>query len=261
MKKSTFQIPKMDCPSEEQLIRMKLEPLKCIDTLQFDIPSRKLHVYYNQGIDLIQSSLTELNLGAELIGTEIASPAPPTDHKMESRLLWQVLGINFLFFVLEIITGFISNSMGLVADSLDMLADSLVYGLALFAVGGTMIRKKRIAKASGYFQLILAVFGLIEVIRQFISDEPTPAFQTMIIISLLALAGNALSLYLLQKSKSEEVHMQASVIFTSNDVVVNIGVIVAGVLVYFTASKVPDLVVGTIVFILVGRGAMRILKL
>ncbi|KKX49171.1 hypothetical protein L950_0216910 [Sphingobacterium sp. IITKGP-BTPF85] len=32
--------------------------------------------------------------------------------------------------------------MGLVADSLDMLADSIVYGLALFAVGGSMIRKK-----------------------------------------------------------------------------------------------------------------------
>ena len=261
MKKTTFNIPKMDCPSEEQLIRMKLEPFKNIDTLQFDIPNRKLHVYYNQEIGSIQSSLAELNLGAELVGTETSSPTPPADHKMESRLLWQVLGINFLFFVVEIITGFISNSMGLVADSLDMLADSLVYGLALFAVGGTMIRKKRIARASGYFQLILAVFGLIEVIRRFISDEPTPAFQTMIIISLLALAGNALSLYLLQKSKSEEVHMQASVIFTSNDVVVNIGVILAGALVYFTASKVPDLVVGTIIFLLVSKGAFRILKL
>ena len=36
--------------------------------------------------------------------------------------------------------------MGLVADSLHMLADSFVYGISLFAAGGTLIRKMRIAK-------------------------------------------------------------------------------------------------------------------
>lgn len=261
MNRTVFNISKMDCPSEEQIIRMKLEPFKNIIALEFDIPNRNLAVYHAEQANQILIALETLNFGAKLMNTEISDLPTTTDYKGESRLLWQVLAINFLFFVLEIIAGFISNSMGLVADSLDMLADSLVYGLALFAVGGTVIRKKRIAKASGYFQLTLAVFGLIEVIRRFINDEPTPAFQTMIIISLLALAGNALSLYLLQKSKSEEVHMQASVIFTSNDVVVNIGVIVAGVLVYLTASKVPDLVVGTVIFLLVSKGAFRILKL
>jgi Co/Zn/Cd efflux system component len=50
-------------------------------------------------------------------------------------------------------------------------------------------------------------------------------------------------------------------IFTSNDVIVNIGVIIAGTLVYFTHSKYPDLIVGTIVFGLVAKGAFRILKL
>ena len=83
----------------------------------------------------------------------------------------------------------------------------------------------------------------------------------MIVISLLALIGNAVSLYLLQKSKAEEAHMQASVIFTSNDVVINIGVIVAGALVFLTRSRLPDLIVGLIVFIVVGRGALRILRL
>ena len=63
------------------------------------------------------------------------------------------------------------------------------------------------------------------------------------------------------KIKSEEAHIKASMIFTSNDVIVNLSVIVAGVLVYFTNSKYPDLVIGTIVFLLVAKGALRILKL
>ena len=65
------------------------------------------------------------------------------------------------------VTGFIAGSMGLVADSLDMLADSIVYALSLFAVGGTVSRKKEIAGAAGYFQLVLAVLGFAEVIRRF----------------------------------------------------------------------------------------------
>lgn len=55
--------------------------------------------------------------------------------------------------------------------------------------------------------------------------------------------------------------MRASMIFTSNDVVVNLGVIVAGGLVYFTQSAYPDLIVGLIVFLIVAGGAIRILKL
>lgn len=68
-------------------------------------------------------------------------------------------------------------------------------------------------------------------------------------------------LYLLQRLKSKEAHMKASMIFTSNDVIINAGVIAAGILVYVTGSKYPDLVVGAAVFLIVVRGAFRILKL
>ncbi len=44
-------------------------------------------------------------------------------------------------------------------------------------------------------------------------------------------------------------------IFTSTDVIVNIGVMAAGALVYFTASNLPDLIMSTLVFVLVGVGS------
>ena len=253
----------MDCPSEEQMIRMKLADLTNINSLDFDIANRQLTVYHTDNHDQILQRLDNLKFDTSLINSVSADNYTTTTDNtdQERKLLWQVLAINFFFFVFELSTGFISNSMGLVADSLDMLADSIVYGLALFAVGGTITRKKNIAKSAGYFQLTLAVFGFIEVIRRFIGIGTIPAFQTMIIISILALIGNGLCLYLLQKSKSKDAHMQASVIFTSNDVIVNIGVIVAGGLVYLIKSKYPDLIVGSIVFFIVGQGAFKILKL
>jgi len=263
MQKTTFKILKMDCPSEEQMIRMKLADLTNINSLDFDISNRQLTVFHTDNHDQIFQQLDNLKFDTSIIeSVSVANYETTTNNTdKEKKLLKQVLAINFFFFALEITTGFISNSMGLVADSLDMLADSIVYGLALFAVGGTITRKKNIAKSAGYFQLILAVFGFIEVIRRFVGLETIPNFKTMIIISILALIGNGLCLYLLQKSKSKDAHMKASMIFTSNDVIVNVGVILAGVLVYFTKNKIPDLVIGIIVFVLVAFGSFRILKL
>jgi Co/Zn/Cd efflux system component len=265
MQKTTFEIQKMDCASEESMVRMKLEGLDNIKALQFDLANRRLDVIHEADPASINAAIESLRLDSKLVATETIDDEEGlllTDtHGQERKLLWQVLAINAFFFALEIIMGFVANSMGLVADSLDMLADALVYALALFAVGSTVARKKNIAKISGYFQLALAVFGFMEVVRRFLGFGEVPAFQTMIIISTLALMGNATSLYLLQRSRSREAHMQASMIFTSNDVIINIGVIIAGALVYFTASNLPDLIVGTLVFILVARGSFRILQL
>ena len=252
----------MDCPSEEQMIRMKLEPYKEVKQLSFDIPNRKLEVDHTDEVEEIHQAIGELKLNDRLESTEDEVELPLTsDDSHQRKILWWVLGINFGFFVIEMTTGWISRSMGLVADSLDMLADSIVYGLSLLAVGSALSRKKRVAKISGYFQMGLALLGFSEVLRRFFSESETPLFQWMIIISVLALIGNLVSLWLINKAKSDEAHMQASAIFTSNDIIVNGGVILAGVLVYFLDSKWPDLAIGGIVFAFVMRGAIRILKL
>jgi Co/Zn/Cd efflux system component len=262
MQKTIFKIIKMDCPSEEQLIRMKLQKFDEIKSLEFDIANRKLTVHHIAESQPILSALETLNLDTTLISMEENTiEIEAGTSSMQRKLLWTVLIINFLFFGLEMLFGIFSNSMGLVADSLDMLADSIVYALALFAVGGTIARKNNIAKFAGYFQILLAVIGFIEVVRRFIGVEKMPDFQTMIVVSVLALIANVICLYLLQKGKSKEAHMQASMIFTSNDVIINSGVILAGLLVNWLNSGYPDLIIGAIVFVIVARGAYRILQL
>lgn len=261
MEKSIFRISKMDCPSEENLIRMKLEDIPDIEKLDFDIPGRTLTIYHDGQLDEIEECIIDLDLGGKKISSEKTQKINFTKDINQKKILWAVLLINFIFFLIEITTGLLSKSMGLVADSLDMLADSFVYGLSLFAVGGTLMLKKKIARLAGYFQISLAVIGFFEVLRRFFWAEKFPDFLTMIIVSVLALVANAFCLLLLQKSKSKEAHMQASMIFTSNDVIINLGVILAGILVNWLNSNKPDLIIGSIVFILVIRGALRILRL
>lgn len=261
MKKSVFRIAQMDCTAEENLVRMKLSEFDTVRRLDFDLSARSVAVYHEGESEPIGQAIQSLGLNSQVLHTEQTEAAGLDDSQTQSRLLWTVLLINFSFFVIEVTFGLISGSMGLVADSLDMLADSIVYGLSLFAVGAAMTRKRAIAKASGYFQLSLAVIGLLEVVRRFIGGEAFPDFRTMIIVSLLALLANVICLYLLQRSKNREVHMQATMIFTSNDVIINLGVITAGLLVNWLNSAIPDLMIGAIVFVVVTRGAFRILKL
>lgn len=253
----------MDCAAEESLVRMKLEQVSSVHSSRFDLVQRRVTVYHDGDPSEVGDAIGELELGVQLIDTTdtTATDEVTPEEPVQRQLLWTVLVINAAFFVLEATTGLISGSMALVADSLDMLADAFVYGMSLAAVGGTLVRKKAVARWSGYFQLTLAVLGFGEVLRRVLGAEALPDFRIMIIVSVLALIANTVCLYLLQGSKSQEVHMRASMIFTSNDIVINLGVIIAGVLVNVLGSSLPDLIVGAVVFAVVSRGAFRILTL
>jgi Co/Zn/Cd efflux system component len=54
--------------------------------------------------------------------------------------------------------------------------------------------------------------------------------------------------------------MRASWVFSKNDVIANLGVILAGVLVGWTGSRIPDLIIGFVVALIVFRGGLLILQ-
>lgn len=264
---STFNIPQMDCPCEEQLIRMKLADLSAIRELRFYLSDRRLEVIHCGEVVAISTALEALNLGSRHLttspydGAVASSKEKEGQRKQEQLVLWWVLVINFVCFLIELTYGLLSNSMGLIADGLDMLADAIVYGLALWAIGSSAERKRGIAFGAGLLQILLAGWGLIEVVERFMADGDGLDFWTMIIVSLIALGGNTASLLILNRSDNREAHIEASRIFTSGDIIVNIGVIVSAIAVAITGTRYPDLVVGALVFLLVLRGGIRIIRL
>lgn len=106
MNKTIFNITKMDCSSEEQLIRLKLQTIDTVKSLEFDIPNRKLIVYHCANPDPIFSALESLQLNTTMISTGESNRVFETDTSNSQRkLLWTVLLINFLFFGLEMLMG------------------------------------------------------------------------------------------------------------------------------------------------------------
>ncbi|MDO6710359.1 cation transporter [Aliiglaciecola sp. 2_MG-2023] len=177
----------------------------------------------------------------------------------QKRVLYWLLGINATMFFVEMTVGILADSTALIADSMDMLADAVVYGIGIYAVGKSILHKAKAAQVSGYFQLLLGVIILIDITRRlFLGSEPISSL--MIGMGFITLIANVACLMIIRNHKNDEVHMRASWIFSANDVIANMGVIMAGVLVVWLDSRVPDLVIGCIVSIVVLRGAWMILK-
>lgn len=261
---TTFLVPATDCPSEEQMIRMALSSL-IIHSMSFDIPNRKVVICHSEDPNQVLEKLLPLNFGASIqsirsIGSVPVQAQDKEETARERQVLIWLLVLNGAMFFVEIITGWLAQSAGLMADALDMFADAAVYAVALYAVGKVATDKLKAAKLAGVVELFLAAGAFSRVGYQiYIGGEPEP--NTMIWISVLALAVNFTCLFLISKRKNDGVHMRASYIFSANDVLANIGVIIAGVLVAWFNSPIPDWTIGLLIGFLVLSGAIRILRL
>lgn len=181
------------------------------------------------------------------------------NNAAQRKVLRWLLAINALMFVVENVSGLLANSTALLADSLDMLADAIVYGISLYAVGRGAAQKNKAAFLSGVFQITLAGLVLFDVVRRFVSGgAPQPGW--MIAVGLVALVANLCCFALIDKHREGGVHMRASWIFSRNDAIANISVIIAGILVTLFHSRWPDLVIGLGLSLLVLWGGVQIMK-
>ena len=179
--------------------------------------------------------------------------------ELERKTLWTLLAINGAMFLAEATAGWWGESTGLLADSLDMLADASVYGIALYAVGRSRRLQANAATAGGVLQIALGLGVLLEIVRRFLNgSEPVSAL--MMAVGALALAANVSCLLLIAKHREGGVHMRASWIFSTNDVIANLGVIISGALVMYLGSRLPDLIIGALISVVVLRGGVQILR-
>lgn len=262
---STFEVKKMDCPSEVSMIRTAFEAAEGVHLGEVDLARRRIDVVHGTDSNHVLGLLTPLSLGARLL---TARPATADDAQgvdttasaEQRRALIAVLVINLTMFVAESVAGWFAQSTGLMADSLDMLADAAVYGVSLFAVGRGGQAQRKAARLAGVLQALLGLGVLLEVARRAVSGSD-PGSETMMGMAALALIANLACVKLLMPHRNGGIHMSATWIFTTVDALANLGVIAAGGFVLLTQSALPDLIVGTAIGLLVLRGAFRILSL
>ena len=179
-------------------------------------------------------------------------------NAQERKILTIALALNATMAVVGGIAGWIGQSTGLLADALDMLSDATAYAIGLVAIGRAASFKANAATLSGIALLLLGLGVLFEVGRRVVYGAE-PASGWMICTAAVSLIVNMSVLRMLAPLKSGEVHLRATWIFTRADIVANVGVIVAGMLVFWLRSPIPDYVIGTLIGLYVVKEAVSIL--
>lgn len=190
---------------------------------------------------------------------EVAATQEAVDNAEDRKILWQVLLINLAQSAAGIVVGAWASSTALVGAALDNLADASVYAVGIYAVGRSIRAKIVAARLSGWLLILLSLLVVGEVVRRFMGAEE-PIGPAMMVMAGANAAINLYCLRILGRHKGEDVNFTASSVFTSNDSVINLAILVSGVLVMWLGSNVPDLVLGIVAAMVAAHGGREILE-
>jgi len=185
-----------------------------------------------------------------------------------TRYLGLSLGITFSFFVVELIGGYLTNSLALLTDAWHMLND--VSALALSLVVAWIAQKPiNATKTYGYYRAeILAAFLqgiLLWAIVFFMFYEAVQRIQqpvevmslNMLTIAILGFGANGLSAAILSKSGGESLNIKGAFLHVLADVLGSAGAISAGVIMLFTgwyqADPLISMMIGVLIFYSAGK--------
>jgi cation diffusion facilitator family transporter len=180
-------------------------------------------------------------------------------RESHGRVLWIVLAVNATMFLIEGAAGVVAHSTSLLADALDMLGDALVYGFSLFVLMRSARWQAGAALAKGAFMLVFGLGVLGEAIYK-VFDPVMPGVETMGVIGGLALGANLVCFFLLYRHRGDNLNMSSTWLCSRNDIVANIGVLLAAGGSYALASRWPDVVVGATIaglFLASSLGVLR----
>ena len=174
------------------------------------------------------------------------------------RILWLVILINGVMFAVEIAAGKLAGSQALQADALDFLGDAMTYGLSLAVIGMSLKVRATAALLKGLSLLAMGLWVFGSTVYQFfILGVPTA--EIMGVIGFLALAANVASVLLLMRYKDGDANVRSVWLCSRNDAIGNVAVMGASVVVWFTATAWPDLMVAILMSGLFLRSAQLIL--
>lgn len=178
------------------------------------------------------------------------------------RRLATVLAITSTILVVEIVGALVSGSLALLADAGHMLTD--VAGLSLALVASVLatrptslartwgFRRAEVLAAAAQAAVLLGVgvFVLVEAVRRLV-EPPSVASTAMVAFGLVGLAGNAVSIGLLARTRGDNLNTRAAFLEVVNDALGSVAVLVAAVVIALTgwhrADAVASLLIGALI--------------
>ncbi len=180
------------------------------------------------------------------------------------------LGVTVLILIAEVVGGIISNSLALLSDAGHVFTDTFALGLSMIAA---RISKKRsdhratygyqrvgilAAVINGLSLVIIAAFIFFESYKRFVSP-PHINTSVMLLIATSGFIGNVVMAFIIGR-KHEDLNIKSAWLHVLGDTLSSLGVIISGLIIYFTHWIYADSLASLIIGIVIVTGGVRVVK-
>ncbi len=174
-----------------------------------------------------------------------------------------------IFFVVEVLGGFISGSLSLLSDAGHMLRDvfSLIISLSAMVISKRLPSKKKTfgfhrveifaAFLNGILLIAVGITIIWEAYSRFESPHPIES-TTMLIVALAGLAVNLFVAFRLHGSR--DLNVKSAFIHVLTDAVFSLAVIVAAVLISLTGKTIFDPLLSAVISVVIVFSAFKVVK-
>jgi Co/Zn/Cd efflux system component/copper chaperone CopZ len=266
-----YRVTGMDCAScaakiekaarrVEGVTEVKVSIASQIMSLEVDSPATRLPT--------LERAITDLGYQLNRIGLPRSDNGDDDDDKIPDlsqvtpaykRALWVVVLLNIGYGLVEIVGSFLASSQALQADSLDFLGDGLISFLGLVAVGWGLAARAKAALLQGIFLGVLGFGVLISTIyRVFVMHQPESLLMGG--FAIVALIVNVLAVIVLIPHRRGDANIRAVWLFSRNDAIGNLAVVLAAALVWLTETPWPDLIIALIIAALFLQSSFAIVR-
>lgn len=181
----------------------------------------------------------------------------PVEHleAKQRRVLLIVMIINCLAFAGMVSGSVVSGSSALLSGTLDNLGDALAYLVSLAVLGASAAAK---ARAALFKSMLMGIAALV-VFAQLIlrgAFPLTPIAEVMGLAAVANLIANGVCFALLTPHRADDINMASVWHCSRNDLAEGLAVVVTAAAVYWTASPLPDLLIGGLLLLLFSHSAV-----
>ena len=181
------------------------------------------------------------------------------------------IALNFLFVVIEVGVGLFQGSLSLLSDAGHNLGDVASLAIALLAYKLAQVkpndrytygyRKTTILVALLNSVILLVSIGIIayEAIRRLSHPEPVEG-KTIAMVALIGIFINAFTAYLFMQDKEKDINARSAYLHLASDALVSLGIVIGGVIIYFTGWFWLDAVIGVAIAVVILMGTWSLLR-
>ena len=205
------------------------------------------------------------------MSTETTTETTTSAGNKHNKSLKIVFTITLIYFIIEVIVGFMSNSLALLSDAAHMLTDVAGQVLALFAIW--MASKLRNSKKTyGYLRteifsalinaivlIFISGYILYEAWQRF-QDPPKVAGFSMLIVASIGLIINLISMKILKSGSEESINIKGAFLEVVADMLSSIAVIIAGIIILSTGWLLIDPIISALIGLFILPRTFGLLK-